>query len=159
MCCEALEDSFRGHPISNTDALERLSDRGFDRTVTGHVHSRTAFREPQHRASSIGRIVGTSEQSLSDQSLEHTGQRAGMYVQHGRQAARGHAREETDHAQHQPLRARNPDVACHPLRYSFQSMHDRPQELHELQYVWQIGEVLCFINVGTRPWHIILNSN
>ena len=113
---EPLEDALRGQPIPVADALERLRDRRFNSTLTERVHSGAAFRETQYRSSSITGIVGTGQESLSDQTVEHSGQRARMHVQHHRQIARRHPGEQTDDAEHQPLWARDADVTRHSFR-------------------------------------------
>jgi hypothetical protein len=156
---EPLEDSSRRHPIPVIDALERQRDRRFNRALSRCVHPGPALRETQHSASSIAGGVGTSQQSLRYKAPKHAGERAGMYVQHGRQIASRYAREQADHAQDQPLWTRYADVACHSLRYSFQSVNDRPEELHELQHVREIGPLPSAVNGSVRVRHINLSSN
>jgi hypothetical protein len=57
MSRQPFEDAPGRHPIAVAGAIERMLNRGFDRAVTGRVHSPTPLRQPQHRAPSIGRIV------------------------------------------------------------------------------------------------------
>jgi hypothetical protein len=87
MCGKPIEDAFGGHPIVVGDALERQRDRGFDGALTDRIHPRTAFRETQHGASSVTRIVAAGQEPLGDQPLKHSSQRAWVHVQHGRQRA------------------------------------------------------------------------
>jgi hypothetical protein len=84
---EPLEDAFCRHPISIPDAFERLCDRGLNRAPSGGIHESATFRQTQHRASSVGGIIETSQEPLPDKAVKHTGKRAGVHVQHGRQIA------------------------------------------------------------------------
>jgi hypothetical protein len=81
MLGEPLEHALRGQPIPVADALERLRNRRFDSTLTQRVHSGAAFRETEYGASSITGMVGTGQEALSDQTVEHSGERARMHVQ------------------------------------------------------------------------------
>jgi ABC-type phosphate/phosphonate transport system permease subunit len=58
---EALEDSSRRHPIAVGDALERPRYGCFNCALSGCIHSSAALRETQHRASSIGGILGAGQ--------------------------------------------------------------------------------------------------
>ena len=97
MAGEPFKHPFRRPPIALAGAIERLRDRGLNGPLTGRIDSRPAFREPQHSASPIRRIVRTSQEPLRHESLQHTSQRAWMNVQHGRQIASRHAGEQTDY--------------------------------------------------------------
>jgi hypothetical protein len=155
---EAFEDAPGRRPIAAVAAFERPGDRSFDRALPRGIDPHAPLGEAQHRTSSIARVVGTGQQPVPNEPLEHPGQRARMHVQDGRQIASRHAWEQTDHPQHQPLRARDADVSGHSLRHSFQSVHDGPEQLHELEYIGEIGQHLG-PGDGVRLRHIILNSN
>jgi hypothetical protein len=58
---QPLEDSSGRRPIAVRDALERLRDGGFDRTLSRGVDPSPALREMQDRASSIAGVVGSRQ--------------------------------------------------------------------------------------------------
>jgi hypothetical protein len=155
---EPLEHPSRGDAIPVADPLERPRDRGFDRPLSGGIDASPPRRQPQDRPSPIAGVVRASQEPLPDQPLKYTGQRAGMHVQHGRQIASRHAGKQTDDTKDQPLGTCDADVSRHPFGDALQSMHNRPEQPHELQH---IREVIQFILVQTavRMRHIILNSN
>jgi hypothetical protein len=158
MLGESLEDPPRCHAIAIADACERLSNRGFDRPLSCRVYSNPPPRKVQYCAASITGIAGSSHKLLPHQSLKHTSESTGMYVQHRRKIAGRHARKQTDETQHEALRTGDANLACHLLRFPIQTMDDRPQELHELQYVWESDRISRFVLYRIRG-HIILSSN
>jgi hypothetical protein len=159
MRSQSLEYAFGRHSIPVADALERQRDRRFNGPLSRNIRSRSALREAQYGAPSIARIVGTSQESLSNESLKHTGERAGMDVQHGRQIAGRHARKQAHHAQHQSLWTRHSNFSGHSLRYALQSVHNGPEQLHELQYIGEISQLPRSVGGTFRGRHIILSSN
>jgi hypothetical protein len=156
---QSLEYAFGRHSIPVADALERLRDRCFNGPLPRNIRSSSALREAQYGAPSIARIVGTSQESLSDESLKHTGERAGMHVQYGRQIAGRHARKQANYAQHQSLWTRHPNLSGHSLRDALQSVDNGPEQLHELQYIGEISLLPRFAGGTVRGRHITLSSN
>jgi hypothetical protein len=105
--------------------------------MSNRIQARPARRQGEHRTPAVAWIVGAREQSLPYQSLDDAGQGAGMDVQFGRQVTRRYPWEQPHNPQHQPLWAGDADLCGHPLGCAFDAMDNRPQELHELQDVWQ----------------------
>ncbi len=65
-----------------------------------------------------------------------------MQVQHGREVAGRHAGKEPYDAEDEPLGASHAKIVAHPFRRLLQRVHDRPQQLHELQHVRQVVQVV-----------------
>jgi hypothetical protein len=77
-----------------------------------------------------------------------------MDVQHRRQMAGGQPREKAHDAQYEPLWTSDSDLPGHALGCPFQSVDDRPQQLHELQDVRQLC-VLRSAVTGVDDRHFI----
>ena len=89
-----------------------------------------AYREIMRKE--IARGVKEQE-ALGLEAVEHAGQRAGVHVQDLRERPGGGARHQAEDAKDQPLRAGHAELGVHPLRAFLQVVHQRPEQLHELQ--------------------------
>ncbi len=116
---------------------EHIGEGVFDRAVRNPIDPRSGRRQAKQNPSPIARVNCSDEQSLPHQALQHTGERAGMHVNHGCQLAWGYPPSQPHHSQHQALWACDADVFCHPFRALVQGVHYGPQQLHKLQHGWK----------------------
>ncbi len=121
--------------ITRAHTPKRGRDRGLYGATVGVVDSGASRAETETRATLIARIVDTSEQSLGNQPLEDTGQRAGVYVEQCGEVAGGEPREQTGDAKDEPLRSGHSNVRAHAFGLLVQPVDERPQQSHELQDV------------------------
>ncbi len=134
---EALENALRCLPLSRAHVAERCGHGGFDGAASRCIHAPPARGEAKDCASSILRVRNTLDQSLRRQPRQHARQRARVHVHGRRQVPRGQPRKQADDTQCQALRPGDANFARHALGGRFESVHNRPQQLHELQYVRQ----------------------
>ena len=150
---QAFEHAPRRGSISRPDGRKGLGDGGFHGAASNRIDTTASGRQPQHGTASIVRMVLTHEQSLAHKSLEYAGECAGMNVQDGGEVTGRQAGTETGDAQHQPLRARHPELTGHPFRHPLQSMDNRPQQLHELEHIRQIERCVLIVASVWRCGH------
>ena len=104
-------------------------------------------REGETHASAVARIRCARDQASSRETGEYTRQRAWMQDERGSQVASRDAWKLPDDADHQPLRAGDPESLPHPLRDALKPMIDRPEQAHELEHSAQGAR-------GGRPTHV-----
>jgi hypothetical protein len=155
---EPLEHSSRCLSIARANAIQRFGDGRFYGALARGICAAAALGQAKHGAPPIPWIVCTCKESLVDEPLEDASQRAGMHVQDRRKIAGRHSWVQADDTEHQPLRARDAHLSAHVLGRAFQSVHDRPQQLHKLQHVGEacLHRVLSAI---LECRHDILSSN
>jgi hypothetical protein len=156
---EPLEHSSGRGSIAPADSIQCFGDRRFDRPLTHSIRAGAALRQAKNCAPPILWIVRPCQESLVDEPLENAGERAGMHVQDRREIAGRHSWKQADDTEHQSLRARHAYLSAHALGRPLQSVHDRPEQLHELQYVRELGGGCRVIRVDFRCRHNILSSN
>jgi hypothetical protein len=132
---EPPEYASGGCSIASAYTPKRRRYRGLYGAAVGVVDPGAARAETETRATLIAWIVHTREQSLCNQPLEDTGERAGVDVKQCGEVAGGEAREQTGDAKDEPLRSGHPNVRAHAFRRLVQPVDERPQQSHELQDV------------------------
>ena len=147
--CEPLENATCRGAVAVTDPVERFGDGGLDRTTPDVVDAMPTSGQPEDRSAPIRRVLHPQQQPLRDQPLQHAGERAGMHVKDRSQVPRRESGEETDDPKDEALRPSDPEVGRHPLGCLLHPVNDGPQQLHELQDVWQL---VVGGRVGVRNW-------
>jgi hypothetical protein len=142
---QTLEYASGCGPVARIDIFQRRGHGRFRRAPPNRVDAIAPSRQAQDGASPIEWVILTREQALTDQSSEYAGERAGMNMQDGGQIAGRQSGSQTRDAQHESLRAGHADLSGHASRRALESVRDRPQELHELQYVRQIDRRRAFV--------------
>jgi len=156
---EPLEHSSGRRSIASADTVQGFGDRRFDRSLAPGIRAGAARGQVKNGAPPIPWIVRPSQESLVDEPVENAGERAGMDVQDRREIAGRHSWKQADDTEHQSLRARHPYLPAHALGRTFQSVHDRPEQLHELQHVREVCGGHRVGSASLRCRHAILSSN
>lgn len=153
MVGEPLEYPPGSQPISRLDVGEGRRDGGFDRAAAPGIGAGAPRCEPQSGAPPVCRIGDSHQQALRDQTLHHTGEGARMHVKDGGEIAGRQAGKEADDAEDQPLRAGDPEIGGHRFRAALEAMHDRPEQLHEIEYVRKLHLLTCVHHrlITSRP--------
>jgi hypothetical protein len=133
----------RRQPIPCAEALQPIANGGFDRPARDGIQVFAQARQPQNGPPVVSGIADTHEQTLRDETLKHSGERARVHVKNRGEIARRESGEQADDAQHEPLRTCHADVGDHPLGGPFEAVDHRPEKLHELQDVGQLELAFC----------------
>jgi hypothetical protein len=144
-----LQHARGGTAILRADASQRRLDGRFDGLCSDGIGSDAACRQAKHGAPAIARIVDTVQQTLRDESVQHTRQRARVDVQNRGEIAGGEAGEEAHDTQHEALRAGDADLAGHVFGCALERMYHCPEQSHELQDIRQCGR---HVDEGRGRW-------
>ena len=134
---EPLEYALRTGAIGCTRSPQRCRHHRFDRSAARVVNKPAAPRQLEQRAAPIADVPDALKQALFDEPLQDAGERARMDMENLCQAAGGQAGSKPNDPEHQPLRPGDTQITRHTLRPALDSVHDRPQQLHELKHVGQ----------------------
>lgn len=112
---------------------ESPSDGRFDRARRGEVESLPPPGHLEHRPPPVTVVRPPGQEAALLESIEDSGQRARVKVEHRRELSREDSRIPADDPNHEPLRARQPDRRPHPFRPGLEAVIEGPDEAKELQ--------------------------
>ena len=137
----------RGLTIMVADILERPRNGGLHSPELLPVRTFSSSRQPKDRTPPIARMIGAEHRPLLHQPLQHTGQRAGVYMKNRGELSRRQPWEQANHAQYESLWPGHTDGLRHSLGCRLKPVHNGPQQLHEAQDVRQLRG-----GHGSRGW-------